>query len=46
MMAPDKTDKIVTELPRGGYLVESPEGFIQFGIPPETIKIPGPEDQV
>ncbi|MBA7517245.1 hypothetical protein ES705_09298 [subsurface metagenome] len=28
----------VTTLPRGGYLVQSPEGYIQFGSPPETIK--------
>ena len=28
----------VTPLPRGGYLVNSPEGYIQFGSPPETIK--------
>ena len=26
------------ELPRGGYVVESSEGRIQFGAPPETIK--------
>ena len=29
---------VVTPLPRGGYLVDSPEGYIQFGAPPETIK--------
>ncbi len=29
---------IVTSLPRGGYLVDSPAGYIQFGAPPETIK--------
>lgn len=29
---------IVTLLPRGGYLVDSPVGYIQFGAPPETIK--------
>ncbi len=28
----------VTPLPRGGYLVNSPAGYIQFGSPPETIK--------
>ncbi|MBN1698860.1 MAG: cAMP/cGMP-dependent 3',5'-cyclic-AMP/GMP phosphodiesterase [Spirochaetales bacterium] len=28
----------VTKLPRGGYLVQSPIGYIQFGSPPETIK--------
>jgi hypothetical protein len=29
---------IVTSLPRGGYLVDTPIGYIQFGAPPETIK--------
>ena len=29
---------VATPLPRGGYLVDSPEGYIQFGSPPETIK--------
>ncbi len=29
---------VVTFLPRGGYLVDSPAGYIQFGAPPETIK--------
>jgi len=29
---------IVTLLPRGGYLVDSHAGYIQFGAPPETIK--------
>jgi len=29
---------VMTELPRGGFLVDSPEGYIQFGAPPETIK--------
>ncbi|MBN2739198.1 MAG: cAMP/cGMP-dependent 3',5'-cyclic-AMP/GMP phosphodiesterase [Spirochaetales bacterium] len=28
----------LTELPRGGYLVDTPQGYIQFGSPPETIK--------
>ena len=28
----------VTSLPRGGYLVDTPAGYIQFGSPPETIK--------
>ena len=28
----------VTLLPRGGYLVHTPVGEIQFGVPPETIK--------
>ncbi|MBN1797919.1 MAG: cAMP/cGMP-dependent 3',5'-cyclic-AMP/GMP phosphodiesterase [Spirochaetales bacterium] len=30
--------KIVSELPRGGYLVKTPAGNIQIGSPPETIK--------
>lgn len=25
-------------LPRGGYLVDTPSGYVQFGSPPETIK--------
>ena len=38
-MKPLKTLKeTVTPLPRGGYLVQSPIGYIQFGSPPETIK--------
>ncbi len=28
----------VRELPRGGYLVRTPAGNVQFGAPPETIK--------
>ncbi|HNW29594.1 MAG TPA: cAMP/cGMP-dependent 3',5'-cyclic-AMP/GMP phosphodiesterase [Spirochaetota bacterium] len=28
----------ITVLPRGGYLVDTPAGYIQFGSPPETIK--------
>ncbi len=28
----------VYELPRGGYLVDTPSGYLQFGSPPETIK--------
>ena len=32
------TDR-VTSLPRGGYLLDSPSGYIQFGAPPETIKV-------
>lgn len=28
----------VQKLPRGGYLVDTPIGYIQFGSPPETIK--------
>jgi len=30
--------KNVYELPRGGYLVDTPAGYLQFGSPPETIK--------
>jgi CRP-like cAMP-binding protein len=33
-----RLEGVVTSLPRGGYLVDSPEGYIQFGAPPETIK--------
>ncbi len=29
---------VVTELPRGGYLVDTSEGYVQFGAPPETLK--------
>jgi CRP-like cAMP-binding protein/metal-dependent hydrolase (beta-lactamase superfamily II) len=40
----------VTALPRGGFLVETSEGQIQFGSPPETIKdtmeMPGGTPQV
>ena len=28
----------VQELPRGGFLMDTPAGYIQFGAPPETIK--------
>ena len=31
-------DTDMMELPRGGYLVNTSEGYIQFGSPPETIK--------
>jgi CRP-like cAMP-binding protein len=34
----EKINKIVTELPRGGYLVKTDSGYIQVGAPPETIK--------
>jgi CRP-like cAMP-binding protein len=34
----EKLTETVTLLPRGGYLVDSPAGYIQFGAPPETIK--------
>ena len=40
-MAKNNTKSIsdnVVELPRGGYLVKTSEGQIQFGAPPETIK--------
>jgi len=33
-----KLDGVVTHLPRGGVLVDTPAGYIQFGSPPETIK--------
>ncbi len=29
---------VVVSLPRGGYLINTPAGQIQFGAPPETIK--------
>jgi len=32
-----ETDNMIS-LPRGGYLVETSEGHLQFGSPPETIK--------
>ena len=36
---PEKSQvKNIVELPRGGYLVKTSEGQIQFGAPPETIK--------
>ncbi len=34
----ERLEATVTSLPRGGYLVNSPVGYIQFGSPPETIK--------
>lgn len=34
----DNTPRNIIELPRGGYLVDTPIGYIQFGSPPETIK--------
>jgi CRP-like cAMP-binding protein/phosphoribosyl 1,2-cyclic phosphodiesterase len=37
-MTEHKNIKNVTILPRGGYLVDTPIGYIQFGSPPETIK--------
>ncbi len=33
-----KIEEPFTTLPRGGYLIESSVGYIQFGSPPETIK--------
>ncbi len=40
-MEPGKLEQIepgLQKLPRGGYLAETPAGYIQFGAPPETIK--------
>ena len=34
----NKTDDNITVLHRGGYLVDTSIGYIQFGSPPETIK--------
>ncbi|MFN3603195.1 MAG: cAMP/cGMP-dependent 3',5'-cyclic-AMP/GMP phosphodiesterase [Leptonema sp. (in: bacteria)] len=34
----DLQNKIVNELPRGGYLIQTSIGYIQLGSPPETIK--------
>ncbi len=34
----DPCIKNCMELPRGGYLVKTPAGYVQFGSPPETIK--------
>lgn len=31
-------DSVMTLLPRGGYLVNTKAGYIQFGSPPETLK--------
>lgn len=31
-------DGLLTTLPRGGYLVDTSAGYIQFGSPPETLK--------
>jgi len=31
-------DGVITQLPRGGYLVNTSAGYIQFGSPPETLK--------
>ncbi|MCP4138132.1 MAG: cAMP/cGMP-dependent 3',5'-cyclic-AMP/GMP phosphodiesterase [bacterium] len=35
---PKETKPEYIILPRGGYLVDTPGGYIQFGSPPETIK--------
>ncbi|MBN2158457.1 MAG: cAMP/cGMP-dependent 3',5'-cyclic-AMP/GMP phosphodiesterase [Spirochaetes bacterium] len=37
-MPEQQKNENVTVLPRGGYLVDTPIGYIQFGSPPETIK--------
>ncbi len=37
-MTEEKKIVNMTILPRGGYLVDTPIGYIQFGSPPETIK--------
>ena len=34
----EKLTKKITQLPRGGFLVNTKAGYIQFGAPPETIK--------
>lgn len=33
-----KLEGVITSLPRGGYLVNTSIGYIQFGSPPETLK--------
>jgi len=38
MAEQNELSDIVTSLPRGGYLVKTRNGHIQFGAPPETIK--------
>ncbi len=38
MLALKELKDVVTELPRGGYLVQTSAGYIQLGVPPETIK--------
>lgn len=37
MSSPEKNNNIIS-LPRGGHIYNAPEGGIQFGAPPETIK--------
>jgi CRP-like cAMP-binding protein len=36
--APRGSESGFVRLPRGGYLVSTPDGYVQFGTPPETIK--------
>ncbi len=38
MLALKELKDVVTELPRGGYLVQTSSGYVQLGAPPETIK--------
>ena len=38
MLALKELKETVTELPRGGYLVQTSAGYFQLGAPPETIK--------
>jgi CRP-like cAMP-binding protein/phosphoribosyl 1,2-cyclic phosphodiesterase len=38
MLALKELTETVTELPRGGYLVQTSAGYFQLGAPPETIK--------
>ncbi len=38
MYALQSLKDVVTELPRGGWLVQTSSGYIQVGAPPETIK--------
>jgi len=33
-----KLENVITSLPRGGYLINTSIGYIQFGSPPETLK--------
>ena len=34
----NKSTDTLIDLPRGGYIVDTPIGYVQFGAPPETIK--------
>ena len=38
MLALKELKEVATELPRGGYLVQTSAGYVQLGAPPETIK--------